>query len=205
LKDTSATAETNQSGKTLPGLFWVYWMAIVLAVSVEFCMIFWSADYLENVLGMVKASAAQAVSLFLGGMILGRWAGSRLVQRFSTPRVVLASVVVATVGFLAFWQTENIFIGLTGLLLAGLGVASLYPLLLSLAIGAADGNTVQAGARATLASGTAILALPLILGRLADAVGIRSAYSVVLVLLVGVFLISQIAGRVSSAQSSAAK
>lgn len=197
LKDTSTTAQTNQSGKTLPGLFWVYWLAIVLAVSVEFCMIFWSADYLENVLGMVKASAAQAVSLFLGGMILGRWAGSRLVQRFSTPRVVLASVVVATVGFLAFWRTENVFIGLTGLLLAGLGVASLYPLLLSLAIGAADGNTVQAGARATLASGTAILALPLILGRLADAVGIRSAYSIVLVLLVGVFLISQLAGRIA--------
>ncbi|HEX2998382.1 MAG TPA: MFS transporter [Anaerolineales bacterium] len=202
LKDTSTIAETNQSSKPLPGLFWVYWVAIVLAVSVEFCMIFWSADYLENVLGMVKASAAQAVSLFLGGMILGRWAGSRLVQRFSTSRVVLASVIVATVGFLAFWRTENIFIGLTGLLLAGLGVASLYPLLLSLAIGAADGNTVQAGARATLASGTAILALPLVLGRLADAVGIRAAYSVVLVLLIGVFLISQLAGRIASGSRS---
>ncbi|HMB24565.1 MAG TPA: hypothetical protein VKP08_17095, partial [Anaerolineales bacterium] len=89
--------------------------------------------------------------------------------------------------------------------IAGLGVASLYPLLLSLAIGAADGNTVQAGARATLASGTAILALPLILGRLADAVGIRAAYSVVIVLLIGVFLISQLAGRISSVQRSAAK
>ena len=88
-------------------------------------------------------------------------------------------------------------IGLSGLFLTGLGVANLYPLILSLTIGAANGNTVQASARATLASGTAILALPLILGRLADAVGIRSAYGVVLVLLISVFLISQIAGRVS--------
>ena len=68
---------------------------------------------------------------------------------------------------------------------------------LSLAIGAANGNTVQASARATLASGTAILALPLALGGFADAVGIRSAYGVVLVLLIGVFLISQIARRIS--------
>jgi fucose permease len=51
---------------------------------VEFCLIFWSADYLENVLGMVKANAAQAVSLFLAAMIIGRITGSRLVQRFST-------------------------------------------------------------------------------------------------------------------------
>jgi hypothetical protein len=91
---------------------------------------------------------------------------------------------------------------LSGLFLTGLGVASLYPLLLSLAIGAANGNTVQAGARATLASGTAILALPLVLGRLADAVGIHSAYGVVFILLISVFLISQIAGRISSARQS---
>ncbi|RPJ28605.1 MAG: MFS transporter [Chloroflexi bacterium] len=194
---TSTNEEAIQSSQPLPLLFWVYWVAIVLAVSVEFCMIFWSADYLEKVLGMVKASAAQAVSLFLAAMILGRMAGSRLVQRFSTPRVVVISILIASIGFLVFWRAENVSLGLSGLFLTGLGVANLYPLILSLTIGAANGNTVQASARATLASGTAILALPLVLGRLADAIGIRSAYSVVLVLLVGVFLISQIPGRIS--------
>jgi fucose permease len=99
-------------------------------------------------------------------------------------------------GFLLFWRAENTLIVLGGLFITGLGVASLYPLILSLAINAADGNSVQAGARATLASGMAILALPLALGRLADAVGIRSAYAVVILLLIGVFLINQIAGRI---------
>jgi len=51
-----------------------------------------------------------------------------------------------------------------------------------------------------LASGTAILTLPLVLGRLADAVGIRSAYGVVVLLLISVFLVSQIAGRISPAR-----
>lgn len=88
-------------------------------------------------------------------------------------------------------------LGLSGLFLTGLGVANLYPLILSLAIGAANGNTVQAGARATLASGTAILALPLALGRFADMLGIRAAYGIVVLLLVSIFLISQIAGRIS--------
>jgi fucose permease len=166
-------------------------------------MIFWSADYLENVLGMLKANAAQSVSLFLAAMIVGRMAGSRLVQRFSTRSVVMISILIASIGFLLFWRTESVYPGLIGLFLTGLGVANLYPLILSMTIGAANGNTVQASARTTLASGTAILALPLALGRLADAVGIRSAYGVVLLLLIGVFLISQIAGRTSLAPRSA--
>ena len=190
----SESMEPSQTNNALPALFWLYWAGIVLGVSVEFCMIFWSADYLEEVLGLTKANAAQAISLFLAAMILGRVFGSRLVQRFSARAVVTISIVLASIGFLLFWRTENIFIGLSGLFITGLGVANFYPLILSLAINAADGNTVQAGARATLASGTAILVLPLALGRLADAVGIRSAYGIVVLLLTSIFLINQIAG-----------
>jgi fucose permease len=130
-------------------------------------------------------------------MIVGRIIGSRLVQRFSTGGVVAISILIAGVGFLMFWKTGSAALGLSGLFLTGLGVANLYPLILALAISAANGNTVQAGARATLASGTAILALPLALGRVADAVGIRSAYGIVILLLVSIFLTSQIARRVS--------
>ena len=195
--ESSTMRERTQSSPPLPRLFWMYWVALVLGVSIEFCMIFWSADYLEHVLGMIKSDAAQALSLFLAAMILGRVSGSRLVQRFSTRSVVTISILIASLGFLVFWRTENVFVGLSGLFITGLGVANLYPLLLSLTIGAANGNTVQASARATLASGTAILTLPLALGRIADAVGIRSAYGVVVLLLLSVFLISQIAGRIS--------
>lgn len=194
---TSTDAEPVPAKQSLSALFWIYWIGIVLAVSVEFCMVFWSADYLEQVLALVKASAAQAVSLFLAAMILGRVLGSRLVQRFSTRTVVTVSIVIAGIGFLLFWRAENSFIGLSGLFITGLGVANLYPMILSLAINAANGNTVQAGARATLASGTAILALPLVLGSFADAIGIRLAYGVVLLLLISVFLINQMAGRIS--------
>ncbi|MBN1451600.1 MAG: MFS transporter [Anaerolineales bacterium] len=194
LQQTSGR-ENPTSAKPLPLLYWVYWVAIVLAVSVEFCMIFWSADYLENSLGMLKVGAAQAVSLFLAAMIVGRLAGSRLVHHFSTNRVISASILVAGAGFLVFWMTNNVVLGLVGLFVTGLGVASLYPLILSLAIGTASNNTVQASVRATLASGTAILALPLVLGRLADIFGIRQAYGVVAFLLISVFLIIMLTGR----------
>jgi fucose permease len=186
-----------QTSPTLPLLFWIYWVAIVLGVSVEFCMIFWGADYLEQVLGMAKADSAQAVSLFLAAMILGRVLGSRLVQQVPTRSVVTISILIATIGFLVFWKGNSRLLGLSGFFITGLGVASLYPLILSLAIGSAQGNTVQAGARATLASGTAILALPLALGRLADAIGIQAAYGLVILLLASVLFIILMAGRIS--------
>jgi fucose permease len=198
----SGTNPSSQEDRSLPRLFWMYWAALVLAVSVEFCMIFWSANYVEQVLGLIKADAAQAVSLFLAAMIVGRILGSRLVHRFPTRIVVTVSIITAAVGFLLFWREENSILALSGLFLTGLGVANLYPLILSLAINAADGKSVQAGARATLASGTAILALPLALGRLADVVGIRSAYAIVIFLLIGIFLINQLAGRTHLASQS---
>jgi fucose permease len=194
---SSISAVTSDGGQSLPPLFWMYWIAIVLGVSVEFCMIFWSANYVEQVLGLIKADASRSVSLFLGAMIVGRLLASQLVQRFSTRAVLIAAVFVATLGFLLFWRAHNTILVLSGLFITGLGVASFYPLLLSLAISAAPQNPVQAGARTTLASGTAILALPLALGRLSDSVGIRSAYGVVLLLLIGIFLINQVAHRTS--------
>ena len=189
----SIQPQTSRKQLPLPRQFWVYWIAIVLAVSAEFCMISWSADYLAKGLGMPKVDAAQAVSLFLAAMILGRLAGSRMVQNFPAHLLVTISILVAGTGFFIFWQAGTAKVGMGGLFITGLGIASLYPLLLSMAMGAAGGNTVQASARATLASGTAILALPLITGRLADAVGIRQAYGVMLFLLLGVFLITQYA------------
>jgi fucose permease len=197
----SEGATSAQPRKPLPALFWVYWWAIVLGVSIEFCMLSWSSDFLENALNVPRADAAQAVSLFIAAMITGRMAGSRLVQRFSMSTVVTASSLVAGAGFLLFWRAAAAGPALIGLFLVGLGVANFYPLLLSLAMGAALADTVRASSRATLASGTAILILPLILGRLADGFGIRPAYGVVLLLLLCIFGVVRLAGKISASQA----
>jgi fucose permease len=191
----AASAMPSDAARHLPLRYWVYWVALTLAVAIEFCMIYWSADYLEKAVGLPRASAAQAVSVFLAAMIAGRWAGSRLVRRFAPRLVITVAVVVAGLGFLVFWLTASPGIALAGLFMTGLGVANLYPLLMSLAIGSAGSMTVEASSRATLASGAAILALPLVLGRIADSAGIQMAFVVVLVLIVAVFVVSQLAGN----------
>jgi fucose permease len=79
----SAPAGPHEGSATgsLPRRFWLYWLAIFLVVAIEYCMVFWCADYLENVAGLSRSAAAQAVSLFLAGMILGRLSAGRLLQR----------------------------------------------------------------------------------------------------------------------------
>ena len=197
LASAEVTEHVTQSNQRLPRRFWVYWLALMFGVSVEFCMIFWSADYFETILGMPKAEAAQAVSLFLGGMIVGRFLASRLVQRFSVHQILTVSVLVAAVGFLLYWTATAPLVGMIGLALTGLGTAALYPLLLTLTIATVPGNTARASARASLASGVAIFALPLLLGRLADALGIHLAYGIILLLLIAVFAILQGSGRLA--------
>lgn len=184
---TETAAHTNRG--RLPALYWIYWVALVVGVSIEFCMIFWSADYLETVLEMPKADAAQAVSIFLIAMIIGRLASSRLVQRFRSHQVILVALLIAAVGFLLYWTASTPIYGIVGLFVTGLGVSALYPLIISLALGTAGSNIDRASALGSLASGTAIFLLPLILGRLADAVGIRSAYGVIVLLIITAFAI----------------
>lgn len=182
------------SATHLPGAFWWYWGAIFLSVAMEFCMLSWSADYVRTMYAVSSAEAAQAVSLFLAGMIGGRWASSVLVRRWPARTLVYASLLVTGAGFGLFWLSGQVMATLAGLFIAGLGVAGLYPLILALALGHAR-DVAYASARASLASGSAILVLPLVLGWLADAAGIQAAYGAVWALVAGALLMVWLAGH----------
>ncbi|MCB9098509.1 MAG: MFS transporter [Anaerolineales bacterium] len=181
--DPPAPRQSGLASARLPGLYWLYWTVLVLAISVEFCIIFWGATFLETQRDFVRADAASAMSLFLGAMLLGRLIGSRLTQWLRSEWVILGSIGLCLASFLMHWTAEWSLLTMTGLFLAGLGVANLYPQILSLAVGAALNQTDIASARASLASGLAILALPLLLGGLADQFGLRYAYGLVIILL----------------------
>lgn len=168
----------KQTGK-LPGMYWIWWLALMLGIAVEYCIIYWGADYVEKVLGFSKNTATQSVSLFMAGMIIGRFFGSRLLERVPPMKLISGSISLSVFGFALFWSDISPLLGLVGLMLLGLGGANLYPVLVSMAIASAGELKAEAGARATLATGTAILFLPLVLGIVSDKIGIRLAYSTV--------------------------
>ena len=193
-----AQINPDRSAQKLPFLFWFYWLALVLAVSIEFCMVYWGAEFCQTMYAMSRASAAQAVSLFLAGMMIGRAASSRLLRYYPERKIVFLSLLTGFFGFGLYWSSVHQVLGLVGLALTGLGVSSLYPLILSLAISAADGHQVLAGARATLASGFAILLLPLLLGQLADHTNLHSAFAVVAGLFIVLMVMLLISRRIPS-------
>jgi MFS family permease len=112
-------------------------------------------------------------------MVAGRVAGTALLRRWPEDRLVVPSIALAFCGFMLFWKAPTALLALAGLLVAGLGVANLYPCGIALALAAAGRATTAAAARASLGSGFAILSAPLALGALADTVGLAVAYAVV--------------------------
>lgn len=167
----------------LPRPYWLYWFALLLFVAIEFCVVFWSTDYLETERGLSESGAAAASSGFLVGMTAGRALGGPLTKRFGSEPLLAVALAVAAAGFSVFWLVPSSVLAVLGLGLTGVGVSLLYPLTLALGIAAAGGRTDSAAARAAFAAGIAIAVAPFALGGLADASDLQVAYAIVPVLL----------------------
>ncbi len=174
------------------------WVDLVLAVSVEFCMVFWAASAF---IAWDHASLSQApalASLFLVGMAAARGMSAMIIRRVPDQRVLmLACTGVAAAGFALFWAAPALALAAAGLLMAGLGVALLYPTAITRLIAAWPSTPDKAAARAALGSGIAIGGAPFLLAQLSDTFGLRTAFLIVPVLIVVLAL------RVGSAASAA--
>ena len=169
--------------------FWLFWVVLLLLVSVEMSIAVWGTDYLANSVGLVPATAALAFGFFSAAMLMGRFIGSRLTRRWSSLQFLLFTFVIVAIGFPLFWLSHTPWLNILGLFLTGLGIANQYPLALSIAVGLAAEQSNQASARASLGVGVALLVAPLVLGGLADRFGIRNAYGIVIILIMAAFVV----------------
>ncbi len=172
------SAPTTGPGARLPAGFWMYWPVVICVVAFEWCFIVWGADYLVATIGFAPPLASTSMGVFLGAMVLGRVIGSVLARRWTAPTVLPAAMVLALVGFPIFWLGQTPTIVIIGLFISGLGVANLFPLTLSIAVGQSNGLTNLATARVSLAVGVAIFAAPLLLGGLADRLSLQAAFAI---------------------------
>lgn len=200
---TRATAGVTTQGKGLPRAFWGYWLIVFLGVSIEWCMIFWAADFLEKMVGFSRDVAAASVSLFFVAAVIGRGAGSALTRRFPTGRLLLGAALIILVGFPLFWLGRAPVLNVVGLFLCGLGVANLFPLTLSAAVGMASDQSNKASGCISLAGGAAILITPQVLGAAADQIGIFNAYGIVMPVLAAVIGVTWYANRLTTQQEQA--
>jgi fucose permease len=179
----AAVPEARSLRTGSPPAFWLYWGVLVLAVSAEWAISFWSAGFLIHVVGLARDFAATMVSLFFLAEVIGRFAGSWLTRRFSAESLLYVSLGVAAGGFVLFWLDPLPAFNIAGLFVAGLGIANLFPLSFALSVQQIPQQADLASARGALGGGIAVAAAPFMLGRVADMVGLRSASGLVLILL----------------------
>ena len=146
-------------------------------------MAYWGADFLASVVGLGPALAASAMSVFFAAMVGGRLAGARLARRYAGTRLLLLALAVAAIGFPLCWLAISPALSIVGLFVAGAGIANFYPLTLAAATDAAPGQTDRAMARLAVSGSGALLVAPLLVGTLADAVGMRWGFGVVMALI----------------------
>jgi fucose permease len=195
-------AEATESKKarstlSLPAAFWAYWIVVIVGVAIEWCLVYWSTDFLVQEGGLSQASAAGALTVFFIAALIGRFVSSRLARIIRASRLVVLSIVVAAAGFLLFWLVPILALRLLGLLLAGLGIANFYPLGVSLTLGTVPQQADSGSARVSLGSGLSAVIVPFMLGAFADRAGLWRAYSIVAVLLLVMISMATFANHVT--------
>ena len=182
--DTELPHDQLPEPEPLPHLFWWAWGVLVSLVGVEFCLILWSSDLLRLRGGFGPGAAAASLTSVVAGMALGRGVGSVLARRINTERLLMGAIALAFVAFAAAWLSNGALPILIALFATGCGVGLHWPLGISRAIRATNHQADRASARVVVGAGLASGGAPFILGALADAFGVHTAFLVVPVLLV---------------------
>ncbi len=169
------------------------WLRVVLAVSVEFCFVVWAVARLVAS-GLPTAAAALLGSTFPIGMAVGRAIGPIRYRGWSP---VFPSGALAACGTLLVSLFDAPALVALGLVVAGLGVAPLYPVTLAALVATPGLSSARLAAVGAMASGTAILIAPALLAVLARVVDLRTAYLVTLPLIAVLFLLSRRSDRAS--------
>ena len=184
----ASQAPVGTGAAKLPAAFWVYWSAMTFGIAIEYSILLWASEYLERVIGLEKAEAASGAAAFVLGMFIGRGSGSIWARFIAVEQLLIAQLAVTLAGFLIYWGVSQPAVAIADLLVLGIGVSLLFPLTVGLAMGAAGAASDKASARSTIAFGVALLTMPLLLGGLADRVGLRGAHWLVPILILAMLL-----------------
>ncbi|MEI7744804.1 MAG: hypothetical protein WCK58_13775 [Chloroflexota bacterium] len=165
--------------------FWLTWVFLVLCIGAEFSFVAWGSQVATARTGISVDDATAMASLYVIGMVIGRLVLSAgLLPVTRTRQLLLASAALGAMGAAVLWLAATPALSAAGLFLGGLGVAAIYPFGVTLAIAQAPLAPVKASAWLTVASGVAIMVVPLVLGVVAGATTVVGAWTMVLGLLV---------------------
>lgn len=185
--DSDPAVAAAEPGQLRRSLVLRRWLALVCGVSVEFAFVVWGVARLIGT-GLDTGWAAVVGAAFQVGMALGRLVGPRLIARFP---MVLVGVGLGAAGTLLVVLANSWPVVGLGQLIAGFGLATLYPITLARLM-ATPGLRPELGASlGALGSGTAITLAPTLLALLAMGVDLQLAFLVTLPILGALLLLNR--------------
>ncbi|MEM6281243.1 MAG: MFS transporter [Chloroflexota bacterium] len=187
--------EQRKSGEPLPLLFWMFCVLLFIGVSIEWLTLFWTPDFLSDVIGYERSTAAALMSVQAIAIVVGRLVGLRLLQFMSDRTLLVLAFGWVLLSYPVYLFSPYPLLNVMGLFSVGLGVGNLFPLCFSGAMVAAGAHTGRASARISLFGSGAILLMPNLVGNLADQISIRPAMMVAMLLCVIAIGIGMVVNR----------
>ena len=196
------TVHTDDTPKPKTALFpriaalWILGGMALASMVPEGAVLDWAALYLAQELGSDLSRSGLAFAFFAGTMAVMRFAGDSLRNRFGAVRTLRISGMLGAAGLMIAAVAPNDGVALVGFALSGLGVANMVPIMFS-AAGNQPGIPPGTGiSTVTMLGYCGILIAPSSIGFIAEAVGFRSTYGALSLLLL---VVAGLAGRVGSA------
>jgi MFS family permease len=198
-----AHVTTDEPVFALPpkGMWGLGVIAICSAIA-EGSMSDWSALYLDDHLGTGGGVAALGFAAFSFAMLVGRFAGDSLVDRFGSVRMVRVGATISSVG-LALGLAVNVPAAMIAAF--ALGVSVLFPLVFKSAATFPGVSRGRAVAGVATIGYTGFLVGPPVLGWIAQPTSLRVSLALVVALCAAVALLAPATGRSEQAAARAAE
>lgn len=133
----------------------------------------WGASFLVHIKGLAPATAASWISLYYGGITMGRFISGFVTTKLSSKTMIRSGQIIALTGSVLLWLPFHPVFSLIGFILIGLGCAPIYPSMLHeipKQFGKEDSSRIMGLQMASAYTGCLIL--PPILGFIASKLGI---------------------------------
>jgi MFS family permease len=158
----------------------------------------WSIIYLRDNFEVSPFIESMALPALLAAMAAGRLLADRVIDRFGPVRVARVLAGLAIAGMVMIVLSPNAYVALGGFVVVGIGICVLYPLTLSAAARIGDRPASQNVAATTLVFQLVNLGAPALIGAVAQGLGVRTAFALLIPVLVLTFAM---AGRLRPRQA----
>jgi fucose permease len=148
-------------------------VVVVAVVALEFTVSFWLASYLDDAVGLPRGLAVSMVVGLYVANLAGRVVVSRLARRSPATRLLAGLLGVATAGLPVLLLAGDTVVAAVGIALVGAGIGGMFPLASSRHVGAGSRGSDHALGQVLFAASVGQVLGPLLVGVLAQGLGLR--------------------------------